>query len=260
MSSRPELPNQGIYTAAAPYYDWHAPDNVADMLGFCDFVMGRHARRPVLDVLEFACGTGRLLLPLARRGYRLTGTDASQPMLDICREQAGKAGVQVELRRELMQDFAEVERYDVLVAIFGAIAFLVDDQAIRRFLSACHAGLRPGGFLLLDVPNGLEGLVHSWAGTTASVHEREGAVLERFLQQIPNTLRGTSLYRDTGLTKTPSGSSWYQEEYLLRIFSLSLLQLLLEPIPFKHMTCYCNWRDREPMQPPYTRLILALEK
>jgi len=38
------------------------------------------------------------------------------------------------------------------------------------------------------------------------------------------------------------------------------LRLLLAPVGFQHMTCYCDWRDREPMQPPYSRLILVLEK
>ena len=33
-------------------------------------------------VLEVACGTGRLTLPLARAGIEITGLDISQPMLD----------------------------------------------------------------------------------------------------------------------------------------------------------------------------------
>ncbi len=32
-----------------------------------------------------------------------------------------------------MQDFAEADRYDALIAIFGAIAFLVDDEPLQRF-------------------------------------------------------------------------------------------------------------------------------
>ncbi len=84
--------------------------------------------------------------------------------------------------------------------------------------------------------------------------------LERFLNQIPDVLHGTTRYRDTGFVRTAEGVRWYQEEYILRIFSLPLLRLLLKPVGFQRMTCYCNWRDREPMLAPYSRLILVLEK
>src|SRR5690349_15644866 len=38
-------------------------------------------RRRGPDVLELGCGTGRLLLPLARDGFSIVGVDASRPML-----------------------------------------------------------------------------------------------------------------------------------------------------------------------------------
>ena len=39
-------------------------------------------------ILELGCGTGRVLLPLARAGYEITGLDLSAQMLERCRAKA----------------------------------------------------------------------------------------------------------------------------------------------------------------------------
>jgi len=256
----PRLPNEGCYQSVASYYDLIVPQNQQETLQFFQFVAKRHGGRSIRDVLEFACGTGRIALPLAQAGYRVVGTDASQAMLDICRKKAEMLRLSLELRREFMQKFADVDGYDALVAVFGAIGFLVEDSAIGQFFLACKAGLRPGGFLLVDVPNGLEGLVKPWAGTSAETFSRDGVVLDRFLRQIPNTLYGTTRYRDTGLVRIGDSTDWYHEEFTLRIFDWHLLNHLASEAGFRQTTCYCNWTDREPLQCPYSRLILVMEK
>ena len=49
-----------------------------------DFYLAR-AREAAGAVLELGCGTGRILAPIAEAGVDITGLDASQAMLDICR-------------------------------------------------------------------------------------------------------------------------------------------------------------------------------
>jgi hypothetical protein len=159
-----------------------------------------------------------------------------------------------------MQDFCEIEAYDVQVAIFGTIAFLVDLNVIREFFRSCLRGLRTGGFLLIDVPNSLDGLVKPWTGITHESFEEDGVCLQRFLHQIPDPLNGTSHYHDTGIAKTSDALRYYQEKYTLRLFSLPLFEMILENVGFRKMSCYCKWEDRKPMQYPAERLILVLEK
>jgi hypothetical protein len=49
------------------------------------------------------------------------------------------------------------------------------------------------------------------------------------------------------------------DDNITRISRLQNL-MLLEPVGFARMTCYCDWDHREPMQRPSPRLILALEE
>ena len=56
------------------------------------------ARRSGGPVLELGVGTGRLAIPIAADGIRVIGVDASEGMLEVAREQAALAGVEVDLR------------------------------------------------------------------------------------------------------------------------------------------------------------------
>src|SRR5258706_10067042 len=48
----------------------------------------KQAKLAAGPVLEVACGTGRLTLPLAREGIDITGLDVSRPMLECARRKA----------------------------------------------------------------------------------------------------------------------------------------------------------------------------
>ena len=67
----------GIY---ACFYDLDLGQVDDDLLMIQQF-----ARRCGSPVLELACGTGRVLLPLARQGHQVTGVDISPQMLDMAR-------------------------------------------------------------------------------------------------------------------------------------------------------------------------------
>src|SRR5207302_10604119 len=54
-------------------------------------------------VLELACGTGRVLVPLAEAGNRVVGLDASPHMLALAREKLAAAGSAVATRARLVQ-------------------------------------------------------------------------------------------------------------------------------------------------------------
>src|SRR5687767_3887443 len=99
--------------------DWQLPPGVDR--GLWDYVHDRDLARgydarlagtPLLDLdrrfveehcpvpgrlLDLGCGTGRLLVPLAGKGYRAVGVDLSHEMLAVAREKAAAAGVTVDL-------------------------------------------------------------------------------------------------------------------------------------------------------------------
>jgi SAM-dependent methyltransferase len=98
------------------------------------------------DVLDVGIGTGRASIPLARAGYRVTGTDSSQAMLDKCRELAGD--VPLNLRTgDVAQLPFENASFDTVMAL-NTFAHFPHWQDI---LLEWKRVVRPGGRMIFDV-------------------------------------------------------------------------------------------------------------
>jgi SAM-dependent methyltransferase len=108
-------------------------------------------------VLEVGCGTGRILLPIARAGCTITGIDGSKQMLERCRVNlaAEPAAVQsrIQLAQHDMRDFSLAERFALIIAPFRVVQHLttIDDQL--QFLATVARHLAPQGRVVFDVFN-----------------------------------------------------------------------------------------------------------
>ena len=81
-------------------------------------------------VLDLACGTGLVALPMAERGLSVTGVDLAAPMLDHARSKSRAAGLDVDWVQADARDFDLGRRFDLVFMTGPAFqAFLTrDDQ------------------------------------------------------------------------------------------------------------------------------------
>lgn len=112
------------------------------------------ARRAGSPILELACGTGRVLIPIAQAGFEIYGIDISANMLDVCRRAVREQG----LEERVFLTEADMAGFNLLRKEF-ALAFL----ALRSFmhlltrerqqscLNSLREHLRPCGTLVIDV-------------------------------------------------------------------------------------------------------------
>lgn len=101
-------------------------------------------------VLELGCGTGRVLLPIARTGLACVGVDPSAQMLRVLRAKQPPANLT--LVQATMQTLDLPERgFALAYMAFRAFQHLltVDDQL--EALTRIREHLRPDGLLALDV-------------------------------------------------------------------------------------------------------------
>ena len=111
------------------------------------------ARRSGGPVVELACGTGRIAVPVALAGVRVIGVDGSAAMLEVARERAAAAGVEelVDLRLGDLRDPPVAERVPLVLVPFRSLLHMTTERDRERALGAAGSLLLPGGRLVFDV-------------------------------------------------------------------------------------------------------------
>jgi SAM-dependent methyltransferase len=127
--------------------------NVGDVAFWEDVAAGSDGG----PLLELGCGTGRLLVPLARAGHSVVGLDLASHMLARCREKLGEEPAAVQERVTLVQadmtSFHLGRRFAQIYCPFGSFHHLSTVEEQLACLTACRDHLAPGGTLVLDLIN-----------------------------------------------------------------------------------------------------------
>ncbi len=141
----------------AGYYDLLYRDK--DYEAECDFleqIVKKYARSPVKTILEGGCGTGGHALPLARRGYHVTGFDLSEAMIEVASRRAEQEKISTtsftvaDLRR-----FDLKKKFDLCLCMFSALGYVNETEGIISAFASMRKHLKKGSLFIFDVWNGL---------------------------------------------------------------------------------------------------------
>jgi SAM-dependent methyltransferase len=124
-----------------------------------DFILSLYPIVPGSTIIDVACGTGRHSIEFAKRGYRVTGLDLSEGMLQVARDNAKAAGVDVRWIQADATDFTLDEKFEVGLSLCEGGVGLIEqgesaelhDLAIFKNISAC---LKPNAPFVLTALNG----------------------------------------------------------------------------------------------------------
>jgi len=112
----------------------------------------------LLRILDIGCGTGEHAIMLSRRGYQVTGVDASKGMIEQAVRKARVAGVQAEFYVQDMRYLRLNRVFDCALSIFGSFARLMDEGDFKRFFGGLHRHLSGSGLIIFDFIN-TEGVI-----------------------------------------------------------------------------------------------------
>lgn len=105
-------------------------------------------------ILELCSGGGKLLIQLARAGFRVTGMDLSKDMLDICRKKVDNEDKVVQERIRLVQEdmctFDIKEKFDFIILEDDGFVYLLTQEDQTSCLQQVHTHLAENGFFFLS--------------------------------------------------------------------------------------------------------------
>ena len=138
-------PFAGLY---AESYDALYGDK--DYAAECDLIERLFATREggVDSVLDLGCGTGNHAIPLAARGYRVTGVDRSQDMIAAA---VAKPGDAVAFHTGDIRDVDLDRRFDAVLMMFAVLGYQTTNLDVLAALATARRHLEAGGLLIFDV-------------------------------------------------------------------------------------------------------------
>jgi SAM-dependent methyltransferase len=130
-----------------------------------DLVMGVYASGDLLNfyrrqvarygepVLELACGSGRLTIPLAKEGANITGLDLSEDMLNLAKRKASKAGVNIRFTQGNMSSFDLGEKFKFIFIPAQSLSHLHTRPEIEDCFACVQGHLAGEGRFLIELFN-----------------------------------------------------------------------------------------------------------
>ncbi len=115
------------------------------------------ARRSRGPILELAVGSGRIAVPLAQAGHRVSGVDLDEAMLHRARARAEQAGDAVVRRLRLVHDdlldvrLPDAGTYRLAILALNSLFLLPTRRAQAAALATLAAHVAPGGRVVVDI-------------------------------------------------------------------------------------------------------------
>jgi ubiquinone/menaquinone biosynthesis C-methylase UbiE len=106
-------------------------------------------------LIDLGCGTGRLALRFAARGYSCLGVDLSEPMLAVVREKAAAAGLAIDTLNANLVELEPVPTasFDYGACLFSTLGMIRGAENRSRFLGHVRRILKPGGVFVVHAHN-----------------------------------------------------------------------------------------------------------
>jgi SAM-dependent methyltransferase len=204
------------------------------------------------SILDLCCGHGRHAIPLAQRGYKVTGQDLSEVFLREAEKEAQVQDVHVHWLNGDMRNIPFEKEFDAVINIFTAFGYLEDQGEDQKVLQQVSKALKPGGLFLLETLH-REGLMRNYAPQLISHYPDGLIVLEerRFdLLTSSNEVKVTMLFSD---------GQRREYNHSLRVYTLTELAQMLAVAGLQVKAFYGGW-DGSTLTMDSFRLILLSQK
>jgi SAM-dependent methyltransferase len=257
-------PDPATAVALARLYDLDVGEDPGDLdlyLALADRADG--------PILELAAGTGRLAVPLAQRGYRVTAVDLDQATLDRARRRAAAAALEDGRLEFVEADLVELRlpdagRYALAFIALNSVMLLPSRDAQRAAFATLAAHLAAGGIAAVDawLPDAEDlgrydgRLILEWVRTDPS----SGALVTKTGSAVHDAASGTialtAIYDEA--RQGEASRRWVRQDRL-RLVSADELAAFAEEAGLR-VELIAGGYDLSPLGPGSERAVLIAER
>ncbi len=236
------------YSAFAQAYDRMMHDVDRDVwINYLDGFLKENGAHTVMDC---ACGTGANAIRLYKRGYHVTGNDASPEMLMEARNNAFMQGAKgIIFICEDMRKLKIHKPIDAIVCVCDGVNYLTSMQDVGSFFSHAANALKPGGMLLFDISSPYK--FRRILGTNTFTDESEEyAYIWKNNYDPQSRLCEMTL---TGFVKRGEQYDRFTETHLQRAHTVDEIRTALKAAGFADIHGYAAF-TRDPVRPNSERI------
>ncbi len=242
------------YEGMAKVYDGLMKGDI-DYERYCDFIeelfCGRK-KKPEL-VVDLACGTGNITIPMAKRGYDMTGVDGSGEMLMQAREKA--EGLDILFLKQKLSALDLYGTMDAFICAVDGFNYILAPKTLEdifRRIRTCF--LEPDGIFIFDVSTDYK--LRHIIGNETFVHD-EGDVFYVW----ENTYHENGSLSDMLLTffvREKGGWKRFDERHIQRGYTEAEIRCLLKRAGFGKVAAY-DGISKRPAHEKSSRIVFAAE-
>ena len=158
-------------------------------------------------MVDLGAGTGRLAIPLAEEGYRVTAVDPSAAMLDVL---TARTEAKVACVTSTAAAFSSDSEVDLVLCVFSVLTYITGAAGLSRTLHTISRVLNPSGHLIVSIPS--PEVLHSYEHETDDMDRR-----------VDVEDLGDSLFRYRERTRVLISHVWrsFEDEFDLRLWTRS---------------------------------------
>jgi SAM-dependent methyltransferase len=218
-------------------------------IDFLEQCWATHVPGVVKRVLEPACGTGRILEALARRGYEVLGYDRGPEMVAYAAGKVGTWGGKV--CRGEMSSFRPPGHFDAALNLVNSIGYLLDEEGILSHLARVGESLRDGGVYIVQLSYAGEPPDQAAFGPWGN---RRGDLSTSLTWAVlrEDLVSKRSFQRGRVEARRGEERILIEEEHVLRLWTQEDFDRLIAQSPFELVAVYHDRFDRFPADLPRT--------
>ncbi|WP_127531402.1 class I SAM-dependent methyltransferase [Paenibacillus kobensis] len=104
-------------------------------------------------ILDLGCGQGRIAIPLAKMGFRVTGYDGAAALINRAKQRAVDEKVDIEFIQADMRQLKMPDTFDAVINLGTAFGYVPKEEEDEQIIKSIYESLKPKGQFVQDVEN-----------------------------------------------------------------------------------------------------------